>query len=729
MLLACACSHHDVPPEVQIDLLHVFPYTDSGQETAEIDLAAAGAEAYLVRGWSPPETLPTGEAMVRAVGRNAMLRFAVSQPAERRLQLHCGIVPPRSQPSHPQPVMLQLNGRSITQLKLQDGFEEYTVQLPIQAQRVGENMLGFMQRTLPRGARDRGGNTRPALACNWIRFQNADGSTNALPRLIGNGGSPTAVALPAPSHVSYFLRLPDAAALAFELTTADGDHAPHLSVSVQRDNGTAEVVWPHDGSARAAHVDLGRFAGEIVRLDFTAEGHGSLQVVRPRVIGRATGRHSEEPEKHQHAERLNVVLYLIDTLRADHLGSYGYPLPTSPNIDALAADAVVFTRTQAQASWTRPATGSILTGLYPYAHGAVSLRDRLRPGAATLAELLRAHGYQTAAFVTNVNVGGGFGFDRGFDQFTYLPEDENRPSLHVRSDAVNEVVCPWLQAHTEEPFLLYVHVSDPHAPYTPPDQLDERFRDAGLTSALAGRSQPVRRLLDKPELITPENLRYLQSLYDGEIAFTDQNFGKLVSQLKQLGLYERTIIVLMADHGEEFYEHGAFEHGYTLYAEQLAVPLLMRVPGSRYGARRVACLARQIDVLPTLLELLGIAVPPDVQGRSLLPQIDGDCVEPESFAQTSLSERTERRAVIANGWKLIDTMGARSKGPELYELESDPHEQHDLAEQRPLLLGYGRQSIRQWAADVPRPTGAAQGPAPTIGAETMERLRALGYAP
>jgi len=458
------------------------------------------------------------------------------------------------------------------------------------------------------------------------------------------------------------------------------------------------------------------------------EGRGTLQLREPRVVGRAPSVKTTKRLEGTRRSRPNVILYLIDTLRADHLGTYGYPLPTSPNIDALAADSFRFTRAVAQASWTRPATASILTGLYPYTHGAVTLHDALRPDATTLAELLRAQGYQTAAVVTNVNVGGGFGFDRGFDQFTYLPEDEARPTLHVSSDAVNDVVFPWLQTHGQKPFLLYIHVSDPHAPYAPPQGFAEKFRPAGLSSPLASSPQAVRKLMEEPALITPDNLRYLQSLYDGEIAFTDQNFGNLLSQLQQLGLYERSIIVLTADHGEEFHDHGGFEHGRTLYAEQLEVPLLIRLPGADHGTRQVACQVRQIDVLPTLLDLLGIAVPAAVEGGSLVPALEGGCGMEEAFAQTSLAERAERRALITKEWKMLEALGSRNPGPELYDLASDPHEQHNLAEQRPVLLGYARQSLRQWAMRAARVSASGGKPPPTVGAETMERLRALGYA-
>ena len=725
LLLVQACSRGNAPPDVQIDLLRLFPYTDSGQETGEINLAAPGSDAYLVRGWSQPETLPTGETIVRATGREASVRFSMRRPAERTIQLHCALASPDPHPSRPQPVMVRINGRPLSRLVLHERFEEVALHVGSETLHPGENTLTFVQGRRFR-SHDRLGRDAPTLACDWIRTQNTDGSTCVLPHLVRGAGPPPALALPAASHAAYFLRLPEAAVLAFDVAT-DGGTGARLSVSVQPDNRPQTVMWSGDGAGRSARIDLGSFAGEIVRLDFSADGGGAMQIVDPRIVGHTAVALPDHRERQPGAERPNILLYLIDTLRADHLGAYGYRLPTSPNIDALAADALTFTHALAQASWTRPATGSILTGLYPNGHGAVGLRDGLRPAVPTLADLVRARGYHTAAVVTNVNVGGGFGFDRGFEEFTYLPENEKQPWVHARSDAVNDVVLPWLQAHTEEPFLLYVHVTDPHQPYTPPNRLDERFRNPGLTSPLAGQLQPTRWLLERPDRITPDNLHFLESLYDGEIAFTDQSFGKIVDQLQRLGLYDRTVIVVMADHGEEFHDHGALGHGYTLYTEQLAVPLIVRLPGARHQARRVSCLARQIDVLPTLLDVLDITPPLALAGRSLLTRVDAPCLDPESFAQTSLNEHAERVAVIADGWKWIEAAEAGGHA-ELFDLATDPGEKRNLADRLPVRAGFGRQAIRQWAAQGALREGVT-GPPPTVQAGTMERLRALGYAP
>ncbi len=541
----------------------------------------------------------------------------------------------------------------------------------------------------------------------------ADNTVATHPQLIIEEQGPTALLLPAPSQVSYFVRLPNAASLVFEVASGSAI-AAQLSIRAARDRGEARVVWTHDGSPTTARIDLGGFSGEIVRLDFDVSGSGELRLSRPRITGRAKKSDGQEPLVYPRAARPNVLLYVVDSLRADHLGCYGYPLPTSPNIDALASESLVFARAVAQAPWTLPATAAILTGRYPYAHGALRPGDRIRSDVPMLAELLRAQGYSTAAFVTNRNVDGAFGFDRGFDEFTYAREDPSRLSLHLGADGLNDLVFPWLDGHAAKPFLLYLHASDPQAPYTASPDAAAPFRPADLAASLAAEKQPLQRAEEDPTLATEDNLAYLRSLYDAEVAFVDDHFGKLVAELKRRGLYEHTLIILVADHGEELHEHGGFEHGHTLYAEQLAVPLIVRLPVAPESAKRVTCLARQIDVLPTILEVLGVTGPRSLPGQSLLQLRDGTCADDESFAQTSLDEGTAMAALFTNGWKVIVTEQSGDTPPrvEVYDHWQDPRDEYDVSEKQPLVRGYAQQALRKWMTE----GGAGRGgPRPTLG--------------
>jgi arylsulfatase A-like enzyme len=475
-------------------------------------------------------------------------------------------------------------------------------------------------------------------------------------------------------------------------------------------------------------LDLAAAEGRVARLSLDAAGEGTVRVVAPRVLGRAPRRGGAVVPAPQERRKPNLLLYVVDTLRADRLGCYGYPAPTSPRIDALAAQGLLFTNTIAQSSWTTPATASILTGRYPLGHGALMLGRGMRPDVPTLAEVLRAAGYRTGAFVTNGNVTGALGFQRGFDQYVYLAEDRRRPTIHVTADVLHERALSWLRDGDGRPFFLYLHASDPHAPYAPPEAVAKRFRPPGPPAPIAEVADPVRAIIDDPALRTPANVAHLGALYDAEVAFTDDAIGQLLDQLHGLGVSEETLVVLTADHGEELHDHGRFGHGHSLYAELTRVPLILRLPGHAERARRIDSLARQIDVVPTVLDSLGVATPAGVDGRSLLPDVAAaGAPEGEAFSQTRLGN-PPKTAVVTAAWKIIETLG-RERRFEVYDLRADAGERHDLASRAPVLVGYGRQLLTQWMASAPRPRHPAGGAAlePIMDEGTRRRLEAVGY--
>jgi arylsulfatase A-like enzyme len=324
-----------------------------------------------------------------------------------------------------------------------------------------------------------------------------------------------------------------------------------------------------------------------------------------------------------------------------------------------------------------------------------------------------------------VNVAPQWGFQRGFETYRYLAEDENSPTVHVGSDVLNAHALEWLTADRQRPFFLYLHATDPHSPYRPPPPWAERLADG---VALAPEQLDAVLLNFRQHDIGPtaDEVRALTAAYDGEVAFTDENLGHLLSELRRLGLYDRTLILVIADHGEEFADHGGLEHGRTLYEEMLHVPLIVRAPGAPAGIR-VAGKVQQIDVLPTVLDYLSIPGPADLPGRSLLPGIAGAQLDPvDAFAETALGRRQVLDAIIAGDWKVIRRRTTSAETVEAYDLGADPGERGDRGLQRPVLLGYARQALAAWAGAAATETTPAieSPPDPAL----MERLRALGYA-
>jgi choline-sulfatase len=424
--------------------------------------------------------------------------------------------------------------------------------------------------------------------------------------------------------------------------------------------------------------------------------------------------------------RPNVIVYLVDTLRADHLGCYGYLRETSPRIDAFAAESVLFENAVAQSAWTRPAVTSLLTGLDPHKHGVQGRLDRLPESFDTLPEMLRREGYQTAAFVSSAVITAKLGFSQGFDTFRQRVKETIEPERPT-SGWVNEEALRWLrQRNPERPFFLFLHTLDPHMPYRPPEVFRRQL--APDADPRAGSLEQVVAVRDGLRPTTARDREEIPALYDAEIAGNDAGFGRLVAELRAEGLYESLLLVFVSDHGEELYDHGGWEHGATLYQELIHVPLVLKLPRGAESGRRIGETVRQIDVLPTILDVLGDKIPPGLQGRSLLPLLQSlhepSRRPPPAFSFLDLDGRRIESVVVGKR-KLIHTLAHDRKplGLELYDLASDPQEQRDLAAADPESVR-GLTWLLEQRAQGGAPPAASQAP---LGSELEEQLRALGY--
>lgn len=406
-------------------------------------------------------------------------------------------------------------------------------------------------------------------------------------------------------------------------------------------------------------------------------------------------------------QRLNVLLVTFDTTRADHIGCYGNTGIRTPNIDALAAEGVRFAQAVSAVPITTPSHSTIMTGKYPIAHG---VRDNglfvLTPGQVTLAEVLQEAGWATGAAIGSYPLTAKFGIDQGFDfyddhvtaNFENVLGTDVIPRSRLFFDErpagrVNEAIFPWLEEHTDGPFFAWVHYFDAHQPFEPPAPYDEL---------------------------------YAADLYDGEIAYADESFGNLLGKLKDLGVYDRTIVVFAADHGEGRGEHRELTHSMLTYDATLHVPLIIRVPGGRQGGV-VETRVGTVDIVPTVLELLGRSIPEGVQGRSLAAVLrSGSTQEPEPtlhYAET-LSPRLshhwgELRALYEGDFKYI--FGPR---PELYDLAADPREIHDLVASRPEVTERMKRRLARFLVEEAATDVDA---AVEMDADSRRRLMALGY--
>ncbi len=425
------------------------------------------------------------------------------------------------------------------------------------------------------------------------------------------------------------------------------------------------------------------------------------------------------------ARGMNVILITVDTLRADHLGAYGYARNTSPNIDRFAKEATLFRYAFSHAPTTNPSLSSLMTSHYPHETKVLSNRYRLPPGAVTLAEILKANGYRTGAVVSNASLQRGSGFEQGFDTYDYHTKDQRVGRLTVGRIAPKTTLAAnkWLEGNYQHKFFLWVHYMDPHGPYTPPSPYSSMFveRRAGRTTAL-----PINKASDGKGGIPANQVlgshrdpAYYIAQYDGEVRFFDRAFRDLMETIQRLGLFDTSLIIFTADHGEGMGEHDYyFGHSEFLYNGLVHVPLIVRLPGQSSAMREVRYHVAHVDLLPTVLETLSIASPMPLRGRTVF---SGQAKE-KIFAETGGWKYT----LIMNGMKLIQ----EGSTYELYDIHKD------FSEQVNVMMGKGDPRLRAKVADLKMQLDAArQQDALALGspllrpgdATTRKVLRALGY--
>jgi arylsulfatase A-like enzyme len=382
--------------------------------------------------------------------------------------------------------------------------------------------------------------------------------------------------------------------------------------------------------------------------------------------------------------RLNLIVIAVDTLRPDHLGCYGYSPNTSPSIDALAAEGVLFENAVSQSPWTLPSFATVFTSLYPTQHGATELGKGMRSSFPTLAEVLKASGYATGAVINAPALKPEHRVNRGFDFYDTVPLGDRV------ADGTTDDVLGWIDGIHNQPFFMFAHYFDPHQPYSPPTPYDKLF-DPGCESRigdsfdLEGFSPVKTEMFKEMKTLTPEDWSRIISLYDGEIAFTDREIGRLLKGLEERGLRGQTLVVFLSDHGEEFYEHGGFGHGQSLYDELIKVPLVLSLPGVFPANVRVARQVRLLDVTPTILDVLGIEAQSGFEGVSLRALLegkgtvsarDGVLLPPDVAYAEALLTGPEQKGIVRHPWKMVYHVA--SKQEHLYNREDDPEEQRNL---------------------------------------------------
>jgi arylsulfatase A-like enzyme len=439
----------------------------------------------------------------------------------------------------------------------------------------------------------------------------------------------------------------------------------------------------------------------------------------------------------------DLIVIVVDTLRADHLGCYGYGRPTSPNLDQFAADGILFENAFAQSSWTSPSIASLFTSLYPSAHGVTTFASALPAALPTMAEVLQRQGFKTSGLSANfVHIIKRKGFARGFDTFAELhrqatAEEEAEFARRVAADA-QTVTTRAIEAAASargSRLFLYVHYMDPHSTYSPPEPFRGRFVRP-YDGPFTGGTEQLKRVVQGELQVNDADLRRLVDLYDAEIAFVDAEIGRLFRELRKLDRFDNAVVVVLSDHGEEFGDHGGVFHGVTLYDEMTRVPLLVRLPSGRRAGSRVEQVVPLVDLGPTLLQLVGLQDDRTTQGRSIVDLLETGKsatsaprafseLHPDSVVEEALRPKAHRSAIATREWAYLVGPNGSS---ELYARDVDPAQKANRAQlDRAVAASLGleletfSESMSSW--------GTTQREQVPLSETDREHLRALGYVP
>lgn len=728
----------------------------SGRET--VFFGAPGAEPHQAEGFYAEARKGPSSAGFLWARSEAEVAFDWPRAEERAAVVELAPYPGL----HAQSAEVRLNGTPVAQFRLNDARHRYRLPLPASAQKAGDNRLRFVfsAAASPADSDPKSDDRRRlAAAFHTLTVGHADdaGLDDLLrrdapaPFDVGAQEGVPALTLLAPSMVRYAVRLPAGAELRFtpelHAQARASAGAASFRVTVEGAQGGerelfSRVVRASDGPGGEVGVALPGRAGDIVRLGLAVGGAPGERFAwgvwrGARVVGRGTAARLQPgppaPGDETRGDGLraalrgkNVVFIILDAARAQQFGAYGYARPTTPEIDRLAREGVVFENAFTPAVYTLSAMSSVWTSQYPDRHhGEMAFSSALPAERFTLAELLAARGVRTGGFVANAMAGRAFGLHQGFADFRELFRD-----LGSDADVFMQVVPDWLRARRGEAFFAYLHFREPHFPYDPPAPFDTAFGpDGPLAKPLRSDARFLIDVNQGRRVLAPAELDHLVRLYDGNLASADREIGRLRAALEAQGLLEQTVLIVAADHGEALFEHGFVGHNTQLYEESVKVPLIVRFPkGTGPAGVRVPALVDLLDVAPTVADIFGLLGQPEArrefQGRSLLNVVAGAPGKPAVLSRTVWDR--PRYALRDARFKFVyDT---RTGAEELFDLQADPRETHDRASAEPLRAAFYRQELHQWVAGLAQ-SGSAEGggAAARLTREQCENMKSLGY--
>jgi choline-sulfatase len=676
-----ASSHRDGHLVIEAGGADFYKYADGGWKTSWfLDDKDEGQPAALVAGLSGQMFVPldgdadgAGAGGVEAATANATLAFTVRPLAPK------------------QKLSLFVNEKAAGTLDLEPARKRYEVPVPAALLRPGENRLRFTFKAAGNAGTGSKAKAKTARRSAAAVFDVSLGPEAAGPPPPPEGARVREVALAGTrkravtittaagkaSRLSYYLQPPAGSSLVLAIgaeATAGVRAVVRVAIDGQPPKQLLDVVA--GGKWTDVTLPLGAAAGQAARIDLVSRG-GTVLWAEPRLVVDAPPPPSPAPAPATKIEHMFV--WMVDTLRADKVRVYNPKTRVeTPNYDAFAADATRFAWAQVPGTWSLPSHASLLTGVYPSVHKATAHEGRLAAEVPFIAEELKKKGFKTAIFSSNGYVSGKWGFERGWDAYRNFIR-ENMPN---GADHLWKTAKTWVVANQKSPQFVYLATVEPHVIYNPKPQFLAKYWKKPYKGPIKPNQSGVQLgLIKSGKLkVTDNDHAYLEALHDAEITQSDAAFATFIADLKTAGLYDKSVVIVVSDHGDEFNEHGGLGHGHSVYQELTRIPLIIRAPGLLPVGRVVEGDVEVMDLYPTMLQLLGQTAGDDIQGSSLV-SLAWDEVGQTPRAALTMDGQASRGLKVAR-YRLVAASGKL----ELYDEIDDRLEQKDVAGARPIAL-------------------------------------------
>jgi arylsulfatase A-like enzyme len=712
------------------NILSDFDILTKFHETNEIVFQEPEAIFHLRSGW-----IKKKKQFVWSQGlESSVVFYTYNTSSDKKMILSC--VSSSDTSSHN--IIISLNGETVSSIDLRDTLKKYSIILPRDILRIGQNLL-----TLSFSRKMSSSDPNPqsfSIGLKKIIFKGGHFKRKSYWDQNKNGhqlqynGSSFLYTLEntVPVRIRAEYQAKRGASGTIKVQTANQEDQVHILPS-QDQKIELEIPGSEGGHVKIEFIVSGdKKNGKVMWKKIEAIPQESLAA-----ISKESGSEISVPG-YDRQQKPDIIFYIIDALRSDHLSCYGYERNTSPNMDAFAKENTLFLNAFANSSWTRPSGATLLTGLRVKNHKTMMRDSRLSGKLVTLAEILKENGYYTVAVNSNGNVGKKFGFDQGFDDFFVLAENRNRESIHVRSHILNREIAKFLETFTTQenrpPLFLWIWSTDPHDPYTPHKSVSGYFdieKYEPLDKKLVLLEEFNKKVRESRfKWPSQPELEYLVALYDQEVLFNDISFGKLINILTRFNLYDDAFIILTADHGEEFRDHGWYGHGKTLFNDQIKIPLIIKTDAIKKGIQEAQ--VQHTDIYPTICDILNIPLPNQVDGDSLLGSIDFN--SRPLYSEEAL-DGYYLRSIILGQHKFIHNLpeggylnlGWRGVIPfEMYRIDIDPNEMNNIIDLSDPVCASLKQILFSEFSILTSRLGIEYQKT-DIPPELEETLRALGY--